>query len=89
MRRRGMHDNAGIFVKADTYMSSAIWNSAPRAGAKSFAPDLANFASSIIARTRLYLSKVSASAGEVISAAGFKSASAGPFLPRRASAARN
>ena len=31
MRRRGMHDNAGIFVKADTYMSSVIWNSALRA----------------------------------------------------------
>jgi len=29
MRGRGMHGNAGIFVKADTYMSSVIWNSAP------------------------------------------------------------
>ena len=88
MRGRGMHGNAGIFVKADTYMSSVIWNSAP-SWRKIFCADLANFASSIIARTRLYLSKVSASAGEVISAAGFKPASAGPFLPRRASAARN
>src|SRR4051812_5943710 len=40
--------------------------------------------------TRFYLSKVSAqSAGEVISAAGLRSASAGPRLPRRARAARN
>ena len=27
----GMHGNAGIFVKAGTYMSSVIWNSALRA----------------------------------------------------------
>ena len=32
----GMHGNAGIFVKADTYMSSLIWNWALRAGAKFF-----------------------------------------------------
>ena len=87
----GMHGNAGIFVKTDTYMSSVIWNSALRAGAKFF-PRAAPTTSRppVIARTRLYLSKVSTqSAGEVISAAGLRSASAGPRLPRRARAARN
>ena len=88
MRGREMHGNAGIFVKADTYMSSVIWNSALRAGAN--LPPPAPTSRHLLSRTRFYLSKVSAqSAGEVISAAGLRSASAGPRLPRRARAARN
>ena len=86
----GMHGNAGIFVKTDTYMSSVIWNWALRAGAKFFPRAAPTTSRHRIARTRFYLSKVSTqSAVEVISAAGLRSASAGPRLPRRARAARN